>query len=422
LPATLVKFSEGESAKPEIEPGLPPDAAGVVIAGAFLLLISFGIAYALPVFFPVLARTLTVPAWHLTALFSVTGAVYFSLGILTGPAADRIGARTLATAGQIAMAGGLILTSAAQNEFELALGCLSSIGIGVGLTYVPVVGAVQALCRKNPALAGGITASGIGAGTLALPPLANFLIDQLGWRHTLQILGALAGGGALVAMRLARMEPLAQTKRALTFNNHGPMFIETLTSERFVMLYSAQFLISLVAFVPFAHLVLFAKAQGWPAATGVYLISLIGFGGLCGRILVSLIAESLGSCRTGSLCAILMAFSLMALTLFAHRYELYADATVYGFGYGGLVGLTGPMVAEVIGVQGICRSVGYVVSSRAIGVLTGPWAVGVIAFLLGGYQIPFLICGGIALTAAILLHVLHHRAAAAPGAGLVGSS
>jgi hypothetical protein len=45
-------------------------------------------------------------------------------------------------------------------------------GIGIGLTYVPSVAAVQHWFVQHRALASGIAVSGIGAGNLVFPPFA----------------------------------------------------------------------------------------------------------------------------------------------------------------------------------------------------------------------------------------------------------
>lgn len=104
----------------------------------------------------------------------------------------------------------------------------------------------------------------------------------------------------------------------------------------------------------------------------MYLISLIGIGSICGRILLGLVADSLGSCCTAALCSGEVALSLMLLPLLPRGWELGADVVLFGLGYGGFNALTGPVVAEVLGVRGICRSVGWVVTSRALGILIGP--------------------------------------------------
>ena len=143
-------------------------SACVVIAAAALLATSFGTAYAIPAFFPILIKKLAIPSGHFTALFSATGALYFSLGLVIGPVADRNGARRIAMLGQLVLASGLVLISLARSEttFDIAYLLGVGVGVGVGLCFVPAKGAVQAVCWRSPALAGGLAASGIGVGTL----------------------------------------------------------------------------------------------------------------------------------------------------------------------------------------------------------------------------------------------------------------
>lgn len=389
----------------------PPAASLVVLGAGALLFGCFGIAYALPIFFLLIGRTLAIPLPHLTALFSVTGALYFALGLVSGPLADRLGARPVAVIGSAVLAAGLLVASRAANALTFDLGYVFGVGTGIGLCFVPAVGAVQALCRERPALAGGVAAAGIGLGTLVLPPATQFAIDHLGWRPVLLCLSVIAACGSLAALPLAKpATPAARGRRPDVPDRLAPLAAMS-RSPRFWLLYMAQLLISLVAFVPFAHLVLFAEARGWSAATGGYLIGLIGVGSLVGRLLLGIVAEALGSCRTAGLCAVVMAAALGLLPATIDRWELGGAAMLYGFGYGGVIGLTGPIVAEVLGVRGICGAVGLVTTSRALGVLVGPSAVGLMAHRLGGYDLPFLTCAALALLAGLLLAALPRPAA-----------
>ena len=56
------------------------------------------------------------------------------------------------------------------------------VGLGVGSAYVPAVGAVQRWFVQHRGFASGLAVSGIGVGTLVMPPLAALLINALGWR------------------------------------------------------------------------------------------------------------------------------------------------------------------------------------------------------------------------------------------------
>lgn len=385
-------------------------SACVVIAAAALLATSFGTAYAIPAFFPILIKKLAIPSGHLTALFSATGALYFSLGLVIGPVADRNGARRIAMLGQLVLASGLVLISLARSEttFDIAYLLGVGVGVGVGLCFVPAKGAVQAVCWRSPALAGGLAASGIGVGTLVEPPLVQGMIDHFGWRGALDATSVLAICGMFVALLLPQTAKPSGSCVA-TASDRPQQLDKFLSAERLALLYTAQLFLSIVAFVPLAHLVLFARAKGFSAGTGVELIGAIGLGSLCGRILLGCIAQRAGSCRSAAVCAIIMAIALTGLSVFSDVWELGCDAMLYGSGYGGVIGLLAPVVAEILGPRGIYRSLGCVATSRAVGILIGPWAAGVMAKRLGSYNLPFLSCALLALIAAFLFERLHRQ-------------
>ena len=242
----------------------------------------------------------------------------------------------------------------------------------------------------------------------------QLLLDRVGWRPALMLMSVLSVCGVLAALPLGK--PATSGGAKPRRRDAGPTSEPrpSAANRDFLLLYVAQLLISLVAFVPFAHLALFAKAKGWPAETGGYLIGVIGIGSLCGRLLLGIVAQSLGLCRAASLCAVLMATALALFLPTTDRWELGGAAALYGLGYGGAIGLTGPIVAEILGLRGICASVGFVMTSRALGILIGPWAVGLIAHRLGGYDLPFLACVALAAAAALLLGVLHRSTASRP--------
>src|SRR3546814_9783720 len=87
---------------------------------------------------------------------------------------------------------GLALASTARSLGEVYAAYGLGVGLGVGCAYVPAVGVVQRWFVRRRGLASGLAVSGIGVGTLVMPPLASHLIDALGWRETYFILGGIA--------------------------------------------------------------------------------------------------------------------------------------------------------------------------------------------------------------------------------------
>ena len=60
------------------------------------------------------------------------------------------------------------------------------------------MGAVQRWFIKHRGFASGLASSGIGAGTLVVPPLTALVISHLGWREAYLVLGVLATSSASV--------------------------------------------------------------------------------------------------------------------------------------------------------------------------------------------------------------------------------
>ena len=88
------------------------------------------------------------------------------VGVVSGPLADRWGARRLAIAGMLLVGAGLALAGLARSLTEVYLAYSLGVGIGIGLSYVPVVGVVQHWFVRRRGLASGLAVSGIGVGTL----------------------------------------------------------------------------------------------------------------------------------------------------------------------------------------------------------------------------------------------------------------
>jgi OFA family oxalate/formate antiporter-like MFS transporter len=164
-----------------------------VVAAAFAVtFVGFGCAYTFSAFVEPLQRDFGASRGSVSLVFSLAGFLYFGLGIVSGPLADRFGSRRLAVAGMVLTGLGLMAASAARCLTEVYAAYGMGVGLGVGCAYVPAIGAVQRWFVRRRGFASGMAVSGIGVGTLVMPPLASFLIESLGWRGAYLVLGALA--------------------------------------------------------------------------------------------------------------------------------------------------------------------------------------------------------------------------------------
>ena len=168
----------------------------VVAAGFAVTFVGFGCVYSFSAFIESLQRDFGAARGSVSLVFSLAGFLYFALGIVSGPLADRFGSRRLAVIGMILVGMGLALASVARSLTEVYAAYGLGVGLGVGCSYVPAMGAVQRWFAKRRGFAPpALPSSGIGAGTLVVPPLARLFDRDRGMARSLSH-SRLSGGRA----------------------------------------------------------------------------------------------------------------------------------------------------------------------------------------------------------------------------------
>ncbi|HEY7293409.1 MAG TPA: MFS transporter, partial [Dehalococcoidia bacterium] len=274
----------------------------VVASGFLLLFTGFGVVYTFGAFLDPLRHGFGATRSEVSGLFAVTGALYFTLGAVSGPLSDRYGPRRIVGVGAVLLVGGLLLSSRATALWQLYAFYCGGVGVGLGFIYVPAVSAVQQWFRRRRGFATGLAVAGIGAGTLAGPPLAEALIGTTGWRTTYLLLGL--GSAVALAVALLRLEarPAARglapdgdppgsaadagTVPLSAEDNESPVY----STAAFWLLYLSCLFCSLALFVPFVHLDSYAKAEGISSSGAAWILGLIGVGSFSGRLLLGTVA------------------------------------------------------------------------------------------------------------------------------------
>lgn len=378
-----------------------------VVAAAFAVtFIGFGSAYTFSAFVEPLQTEFDASRGSVSLVFSLAGFLYFGMGIVSGPLADRWSSRRLAVAGMLLIGVGLAVASAARSLAEVYVAYGIGVGLGVGCAYVPALGAVQRWFARRRGFASGLAVSGIGVGTLVMPPLASFLISAFDWRDAYLILAVLAvligAGTALMIENDPRGRGLGPDGDALKPDAQpavetGASLSQVVRSKRFTRLYAACLVCSFGAFVPFAHLVPYALDHGVSQSSAALLIALIGAGSTAGRFLLGSLADWMG--RQSSLIGM---FAGMALAMFIWSiskdvWMLAIFALVYGVFYGGWVAILPAVVMDSFGGRNVSGIIGALYTSVAIGTLIGPSAAGFVFDISHSYILPIVagICANI---------------------------
>jgi len=386
----------------------------VVFAGFAVTLVGFGGVYSFTAFFESLQREFGASRGSVSFVFSLSAFLYFGLGSVSGPLADRVGSRRLVLTGMVLVGLGLVVASAAQSLTHIYASYALGIGIGVGFSYVPAMGVVQRWFIQHRALASGLASSGIGAGTLVAPPLASLCIAAFGWRNAYLVLGiAAAIIGAGMAMLIEddpRRRGIGPDGEALAPDTDdakptGVSIRDAIESKRFVTLYAACLACSFGVFVPFVHLAPYAVDHGIAEPTAVLLVGSIGLGSTVGRFCLGGLADRLGREFTLVATFLCMALALVIWLASTTFWPLAIFGFVYGSAYGGWVALLPPVVMDYFGGRNVSGLIGILYTSAGIGTLIGPSAAGLAFDLSHSYTLPILagICGNVIAAALMLL-------------------
>jgi MFS family permease len=389
-------------------------AGWVVVLGAFtLMFMGFGAAYSFAAFFTAFQAEFGASRAHVSLVFSLSALLWFSFGVPGGMLADRFGPRGVCFAGALILAAGLALSALAPSLVLLYATFSIGAGIGIGLTYVPSVAAVQHWFVRHRALATGIAISGIGAGNLVFPPLAAWLIELAGWRNAYLALAAATVALAAPAA-LALGGRAAERASAAGGTLPGMTLGEALRSRPFWAGYAVGFAVCVGVFVPMVHLVPYAQDLGLGAARGVTLVSLLGLGSLIGRFAIGGIADRLG--HVNALVAICAGMgALFLLWWVSASFPLLAVfAFAFGTLYGGFVALMPTVCMDIFGPKSLSTILGSVYTAAGLGTLIGPTFAGASFDASGSYDAPILACAALcfvgAVVAATMRRHLSHRA------------
>ena len=361
-----------------------PRYGWVVVAAAFtLMFVGFTAAYSFAAFFPAFEAEFSASRGSIALVFSVAAFIWFLSGAPAGVLADRYGVRRIALVGVVFLVIALWVASSARSLGVLYATYSIGIGVGVGLTYVPSIGAVQPWFAANRALASGLAVAGIGAGNIAGPLLAEWWIGLFGWRGAY-----MAFCGFVVVLGGIAASVIRETEFRKAKNQDGVPLSAAVQTTPFWLLFASLVLSCIGLFIPMVHLSPHAIDAGYTAAQGVTLVSLIGLGSLLGRFTIGGPADRLG--RLPALAVMYAGLGAMFILWWAASayWVLVLFAIVFGVCYGAYVALLPTIVMDLYGPRSVSGIIGCLYTGCGIGTLLGPWLAGVAYDAWGSYEAP----------------------------------
>lgn len=388
----------------------------VVVAAFLIMVIVMGTMYSFGVFFKPLSTELGWTRAATSGAYSLFMVLHSFLSIIAGRLNDRFGPRIILTGCSLFLGLGYLLMSQISAIWQLYLFYGVIVAMGTSGGYVPLASTVARWFVKRRGLMTGITVSGIGIGTMIMPPVANWLISSYGWRTCYIIIGILVSVLIILAAQFLRRDPgqMGQVPydeeevdtSHLNLADGGFSLREAIHLRQFWMLCAMLLCFGVSVQVIMVHIVPHATDLAISPASAANILAIIGGVSVTGRIIMGSVGDRIGSKPAITICFIMMLVALLWLLATKELWMFYLFAVIFGFAYGGWAALLSLIVAELFGLSSLGVILGAVISVMAVGEAAGPALAGGIFDITNSYQLAFLICAALSIIAIMLALLL----------------
>jgi MFS family permease len=397
----------------------------IVAACTVIQTVQYGIQYSFGIFFkPMIAdfgwsRAATSGAY--SVLMISAGASAIPLGLL----ADRFGPSRVTAICGFAIGLALVLTSRVTELWQLYLTFGVMQGIAIGGTIAITSGVTARWFVRQRGLALGMVSAGIGLGTLVMPPIAERLIAASDWSRACLVIGVGAFIVTVSSAVLLRRDPeemgmrpygadaaqqesiLDHSETEINPNTENDMtFRAAIRTHQLWMMTIMFFLVNICVQIVMVHLVNYATDLGIAPFTAATIVSVIGIGGLVGRLVMGTVSDKIGSNNALIITSLLLAMSLVWLIFSRQLWMLYVFAVFFSFAYGGEVPQMPLLIGQFFGLRAVMALTGATSAGTRAGGALGSWLGGETFDVTHSYLIAFVItavAGFLALTTAVML-------------------
>jgi MFS family permease len=381
-----------------------------IAATSFTVLFSIvGLAlYGLPFYYDYMVRDF---GWSRTQVTSgnalsklLVGPLF---GFFAGWIADRFGPRRLMLAG-VVMAGLALIGLGAMSTLWMFyfFYLLNALGYVCGGPLPNQILLSQWFDRSR-GKAMGFAYLGIGIGGAVVPILSYWLVQSLGWRSALQVLGIIIVVLSLPLVALIRERPEdgpgQARKKKTAMAPAGAVFRQP-----------AFYLLALGSMCSIGavgganqHLKLYLSLdQHYAGDEAARIISLVLAFSIGGRLLMGWLADRVPRKNVMLLIYTLVGAAVPLLFFAPSHQTMYLFAAVFGIGLGGEYLIIPLIAGELFGLEVLGRVMGVILTADGIAEAVFPMLVGYLRDRNGAYGSGFLLLTGLAFVGAVAIAML----------------
>jgi len=362
----------------------------IVVAAFLNLFCSTGVIYyGFPVFYPSLVSSLGFSRAQVTQGF-LLGFILVGLpfGYIAGILIDKIGARRVILYGVAFISVPLFLMGFMTKLWQYETLCLFEV---LGYVFAGPI-ANQVLIaqwfRLRRGRAMGLAYLGLGLGGVISPPLANFLIRVLGWRHALEAAGVLILLVLLpIGLGVTRSAPAdmgllpdgdlpGSTGNIAQVAEPSMSVVSAAKTRNFWLILVGSALVIGAINTVIQHFILFLQDHGYSRTVAAHFLSGLLAASLAGRVLVGYIVDRVSKKNAMAFFYLIIGSAIPLLFLAGRPVAAWSFAVVFGFAMGADYMLIPLVTAECFGVASLGKLLALIIMGYSVGQWVAPWVAG----------------------------------------------
>jgi MFS family permease len=394
----------------------------IVLAAFLNLFFVVGIIfYGFPVFYPYFVESLGFTRAQLTQGF-LLGFLFAGLpfGILAGALIDRVGARFVILVGVCLVSAALILMGTMRRFWQFELLCVVEV---IGYVFAgPIANQVLVAqwFERRRGKAMGYAYLGLGLGGVVAPMFVNYLARNLGWRHALELIGALILVVLVpTGLWITRSRPTDRQIDPESFGelprlesqvphpgvNSSQVSQVVRLAPFWLILAGSALAIGAIGAV-IQHFILFLKDSGYSATVASRYSSILLISSLGGRVIVGHIADHFRKSRIMAIFYFLIGASVFLLAYPQSTAALSLFALVFGFSMGADYMLIPLVASENFGTAALGKILALIIMGYSIGQWAGPWLVGKLFDMRHSYDVAWKMIAVLAIIGASAIYAI----------------
>ena len=384
----------------------------IVLASFVIMGVMWGAFYSFGVFFNPLLKEFGWTRAMTSGAFSLSLVMLSSFVIVVGKLNDRFGPRIVISVSGFGLGIGYMLVSQVNATWQLYLYYGIIIGVSMSAAFVPMASTIARWFVKRRGMMTGIATSGLGAGTLIAPLIANWLVSNYGWRFSYTSFGVGVLVITILMAQLLRRDPNIMGQVPYGADDYGGnpssqptgvSFRQGVSIKQFWMLAFSVGCFAISLGTVMVHIVTHAIGLGISSANAASILAIIGGVGMASRVIMGSTCDRIGNKLTLAICFVFLLGSVLVLLVAKELWSLYIFAVMFAFAYGGMSAVTSPTIAEFFGLVSHGAIFGLINVFGEGGSAVGSVLSGYIFDVTGGYQTAFVLCSTLSIVGLFLI-------------------